>query len=140
MVPDNVEPDATGPVGLTVAQMAKATGVTGHTLRYYERAGLINPITRTTGNQRRYQPGDVEWVKFVVRLRETGMPIAQIREYATLRAQDDTTRDEQLAMLADHQRTVRRQIKRLHAHERALTAWIEDHRHTGTGTEPTDDE
>lgn len=138
MVPEDVEPDEAPPVGLTVAQMAKATGITGHTLRYYERAGLINPITRTSGNQRRYQPGDVEWVRFVVRLRETGMPIDQIREYAALRAQGDSARVEQVAMLADHQRTVRRQIKRLRAHERALTDWIENHRHTGTGTELAD--
>lgn len=137
MVPEDAEPEAAGPVGLTVAQMAKATGVTGYTLRYYERAGLIHPIHRTSGNQRRYQPDDVEWVRFLVRLRETGMPIDQIREYATLRAQGESAREEQLAMLAGHQRTVRRQIKRLRAHERALTSWIEDQRRTDA---PTDDE
>ena len=140
MVPDDAELEVAAPVGLTVAQMAKATGISGHTLRYYERAGLIHPITRTSGNQRRYQPGEVEWVKFIVRLRETGMPIARIREYAALRAQGESAREEQLAMLAEHQRTARLQIKRLRAHDRALTAWIESHRQTDTGTELTDDE
>lgn len=115
--------------------MAEATGVSGHTLRYYESAGLIHPITRTAGNQRRYQPDDIEWVKFLVRLRETGMPVVQMREYAALRAQGEPAREEQLAMLAQHQRTVRRHIKRLRGHEQALAAWIENHRQTGTGTE-----
>lgn len=137
MVPKDEEPEAAGPVGLTVAEMAKATGITGHTLRYYERAGLIHPITRTAGNQRRYQPGDVKWIRFVMRLRETGMPIAQIRTYASLRTQGDAAREERLAMLLEHQRTVRRYIKRVRAHDRALTDWIENHRQTDTGTEPT---
>lgn len=60
----------------------------GYTLRYYERAGLIQAVTRTGGNQRRYQPGDVEWVRFL-RLRETGMPISQMHQYADLRAEGE---------------------------------------------------
>lgn len=138
MLDDRAETDTAATPGLTVAQMAEATGVTGHTLRYYERAELIHPITRTEGNQRRYQAGDVEWVGFLVRLRETGMPIAQMREYAALRSQGDATLPEQLALLAEHQNTVRRQIKRLRGHERALDAWIENHRPTGTGAAPID--
>lgn len=64
---------------LTVAQMSAATGVPAHTLRYYERVELIRPVARNSGNQRRYSAADVEWVKFLLRLRETGMPIAQMR-------------------------------------------------------------
>ena len=73
--------------GLTVAQMSAATGLSAHTLRYYERAELIRSVARTAGNQRRYSAADVTWLAFLLRLRETGMPIAQMREYAALRAQ-----------------------------------------------------
>lgn len=110
--------------GLTVAQMSAATGVSGHTLRYYERAGLIRPVARNAGNQRRYSEADVEWVTFLLRLRETGMPIAQMREYALLRARGPATTESRLGMLEAHQAGLREQINRLRAHERALTAKI----------------
>lgn len=121
MLDDDTPPETAEPVGLSVAQMAETTGISGHTLRYYERAGLIQPITRTPGGQRRYQPEDVEWIRFLRRLRETGMPIAQMRHYADLRAHGDTTFRERLELLREHQREVRRQIARLRAHDRALT-------------------
>lgn len=104
--------------------MTETTGFSGHTLRYYERAGLIQPITRTPGGRRRYQPGDVEWVRFLRRLRETGMPIAQMRHYADLRAHGDTTIQERLELLKEHQREVRRQIAQLGSHDRALTDYL----------------
>jgi DNA-binding transcriptional MerR regulator len=114
--------------GLTVAQMAAATGVSGHTLRYYERAGLIRPVTRNLGNQRRYQADDVEWVKFLLRLRDTGMPISQMRAYAELRAQGSATIEPRLALLEAHQRGLHDQIARLRNHEKALIAKIATYR------------
>ncbi|WOP17352.1 MerR family transcriptional regulator [Raineyella sp. LH-20] len=115
--------------GLTVAQMATATGVSTHTLRYYERAGLIHPIARTAGNQRRYSPDDVAWLEFLLRLRETGMPIAQMREYAVLRAQGAATTEARLALLETHRTAVRARIAALRRHEQALEAKIETYRH-----------
>ena len=111
-------------VGLTVAQMSAATGVTAHTLRYYERAGLIRPVVRNSGNQRRYSAADVEWVKFLLRLRETGMPIAQMRDYSVLREQGPVTTEPRLRMLETHQAGLREQIARLRIHEKALAAKI----------------
>lgn len=111
-----------------MAEMSAVTGVSGYTLRYYERAGLIEAVTRTSGNQRRYQPGDVEWVRFLLRLRETGMPIAQMREYADLRAQGAASIRARLALLAEHHERLREQITTLHGHERALRAKVETYR------------
>lgn len=133
--------------GLSVAQMSELTGVSGYTLRYYERAGLIQSVARSGGNQRRYQAMDVEWVRFLLRLRETGMPIARMREYATLRAQGDATLQPRLAMLVEHQEVLHRQIATLRAHERALAVKIGTYRQliadagvpsssAGTATEP----
>jgi len=122
MVDDN-QPD-----GLTVADMAALTGVPADTLRYYERAGLIQPVARTAGNQRRYSQADVEWVRFLLRLRETGMPIAQMRRYAALRAEGVSTTAERLAMLEEHQRRLREQVALLRHHERALAAKIATYR------------
>jgi len=120
---------------LSVAQMTEATGVTAHTLRYYERAGLIRPVARNAGNQRRYSAADVEWVAFLLRLRETGMPIARMREYADLRRLGDTTIEERLRILEVHQITVREQIALLRTHENALNAKMHVYRRTLTAEE-----
>ncbi|KTS55361.1 MerR family transcriptional regulator [Microbacterium testaceum] len=120
---------------LTVAQMAEATGVTAHTLRYYERAGLIRPVARNAGNQRRYSAVDVEWVAFLLRLRQTGMPIAHMREYADLRQLGDATIDDRLRLLEAHQIAVREQIAVLRAHEKALDDKVRVYRRTLTTRE-----
>ncbi len=110
--------------GLTIAEMSERTGVSNHTLRYYERAGLIRSIPRNAGNQRRYAPADIEWLRFLLRLRETGMPIARMREYADLRSQGHRTTSARLALLEAHQRELRNQIERLRQHAAALDAKI----------------
>ncbi|WP_084074462.1 MerR family transcriptional regulator [Demequina sp. NBRC 110052] len=114
--------------GLTVAQMSEAIGMTAHTLRYYERAGLIRTVSRSAGNQRRYSAADVEWLRFLVRLRETGMPIARMREYAGLRARGPATTDSRLRLLEEHHADLRQQITLLRAHERALAVKIAAYR------------
>jgi len=106
--------------GLSVAQMATLTGVSADTLRYYERAGLIPHVTRNAGNQRRYQQSDVEWIRFLLRLRQTGMPIAAMRAYAGLREQGESTVAARMALLSDHQQRLRDQLRVLRAHHRAL--------------------
>ena len=66
--------------GLSIAEASAATGVSTHTLRYYERAGLmLRPVDRASSTHRRYSDGDIGWVRFLTRLRWTGMPISVIR-------------------------------------------------------------
>ena len=78
---------------LAISEVAEATGLSPHTLRYYERAGLmLAPVDRSTSTHRRYSDADVGWVTFLTKLRATGMPIATVREYVDLvRTGDDTT-------------------------------------------------
>ncbi|MFI2754548.1 MerR family transcriptional regulator [Cellulomonas sp. P22] len=115
--------------GLTVAQMAAATGLSAHTLRYYERAGLIRSVARSAGNQRRYSASDIEWLRFLLRLRETGMPIAQMRKYAELRAEGTPTTEARLALLEAHRTGLHEQIALLLSHEKTLDAKIATYRH-----------
>lgn len=126
--------DVTQP--LTVAQMADVTGVSAHTLRYYERAGLIHAVGRSAGNQRRYSSEDVEWLKFLLRLRATGMPIAQMRRYAELRALGADTMAERMSLLESHRVGLRQQVDRLHRHEDALMAKIDKYRTDLAAWEP----
>lgn len=106
--------------------MSEATGVSAHTLRYYERAELIRPVGRSSRNQRRYSAADVEWVRFLLRLRETGMRITQMREYAVLREQGPVTTEARATRV--HQTGLREQIARLRAHEEALAEKITTYR------------
>lgn len=63
-------------VGVAISEAAAATGLSTHTLRYYERAGLmLDPIDRASSTHRRYTESDIGWVQFLTRLRSTGMPI-----------------------------------------------------------------
>jgi DNA-binding transcriptional MerR regulator len=70
------------PTEMTIAEAAREAGVSVHTLRYYERAGLLTPIERNGSGHRRFTPEDVEWVVVCTKLRATKMPIRRIREYA----------------------------------------------------------
>jgi DNA-binding transcriptional MerR regulator len=132
--------DETGRTGLTVAQMAAATGVSAHTLRYYEKAGLIEPVARNAGNQRRYSAADIEWLRFLLRLRETGMPISQMREYAELRAEGAQTVAARLSLLEDHHAGLREQIALLRQHEKALAAKIAIYRSDLAASHSADDQ
>ncbi|MEO6354867.1 MAG: MerR family transcriptional regulator [Burkholderiaceae bacterium] len=70
---------------LTIQQAAAATGLTVHTLRYYERIGLIDPIPRKDNKHRLYREEDILWISFLLKLRSTGLPVQKMLRYAELR-------------------------------------------------------
>ena len=92
---------------LTISDAARASGVSAHTLRYYERAGLLDPVDRAASGHRRYAEEDLARIQFLTKLRSTGMPIRQIREYADLMRRGDDTHEARLALLEAHRDAVR---------------------------------
>lgn len=89
--------------GVTIAEAARRTGVSVHTLRYYERAGLVvTSVGRTATGRRRYRQLDLDWIDVCTRLRATGMPIRLIRRYAELVAAGHGNEAERLALLEAH--------------------------------------
>jgi DNA-binding transcriptional MerR regulator len=92
---------------LTISDAARLSGVSAHTLRYYERAGLLDPIDRAASGHRRYAEEDLARIQFLTKLRSTGMPIRQIREYADLMRRGDDTHEARLALLEAHGDAVR---------------------------------
>lgn len=84
---------------LTIQEVTKATGLSAHTLRYYERIGLIHPIEREQNTRRRYTPDDVGWIDFLLKLRAIGMSIKDMQKYAELQRQGDETLPERVEML-----------------------------------------
>ncbi|WP_198019633.1 MerR family transcriptional regulator [Pseudogulbenkiania sp. MAI-1] len=75
---------------LTIGAVAAHTGLTEHTLRYYEKVGLIDPIPRGPGGPRRYREQDLRWLEFLLRLRATGMPLCDMLAYAEQRRVGNT--------------------------------------------------
>ncbi len=71
-------------IPLSISEVAAATGVTAHTLRYYERAELLDPIEKNRSGRRRFGERDVARIEFIGRLPATGMPIRDIRRYVNL--------------------------------------------------------
>jgi DNA-binding transcriptional MerR regulator len=102
-----VKPQPLPEAGVSIAEAARRTGVSVHTLRYYERAGLvITPVDRTAGGRRRYRQLDLEWIKVCSRLRATGMPIKSIRRYAELVAAGAGNEKDRLALMEAHRADV----------------------------------
>src|SRR5687767_9337639 len=95
---------------LTISDAARASGVTAHTLRYYERAGLLDPVDRAESGHRRYAEDDLVRIQFLTKLRSTGMPNRVVREYAELMRGGDETHGDRLALLERHRDAVRAQL------------------------------
>jgi DNA-binding transcriptional MerR regulator len=87
---------------ISIGELSRLTGLTAHTLRFYESAGVLKPVGRASNGHRRYHSNDVLWLEFVLKLKLTGMPLAEIRRYAQLREQGEMTLDSRLAMLTRH--------------------------------------
>ena len=93
---------------LTIQQAAAVTGLTVHTLRYYERIGLIDPIPRKDNKHRLYGEKDILWIEFLLKLRSTGLPIQKMLRYAELRRLGNQRESvsERKAMLEQHTRSL----------------------------------
>jgi len=97
---------------LSISEVAEATGLTTHTLRYYERAGLmLHEVDRASSQHRRYSAADVGWLVFLTRLRSTAMPIARMREYVQLVRRGDDTTLERRDLLLEHRIAVVAQVE-----------------------------
>lgn len=96
---------------LSIGQVAERTGLSVHALRWFEREGLfLRPIPRTVGGRRTFDSDDVVWLVLLNRLRASGMPIAEIRRFATLVQAGPGNEADRLALLDAHEREVRNRI------------------------------
>ena len=122
---------------LTIEQVAGRTGLSAHTLRYYERIGLLDPVGRATSGHRRYAAKDLAWIDFLTRLRATGMPIRHMQEFAALRRQGDTTIARRRVLLEVHQQMVQKHIEELQQNQQAITRKIETYHRSILKLPPT---
>jgi len=100
---------------LGIGEVARQTGLSVHALRYYEREGLMlsRHVTRGTGGHRRYSRQDVFWLRMCIKLRASGMPLAQIRLYADLVREGPGNEQQRLDLLREQQARVESQLAEL---------------------------
>ncbi|WP_379137961.1 MerR family transcriptional regulator [Paenibacillus sp. sgz500958] len=103
----------------TISEVARSIGITAHTLRYYEKEEIIVPKRNLYG-ERVYDDSDLAWLRFVVKLKQTQMPIMQIREYTRLYKEGEHTTKDRLKLLEDHREDIQSQMKALAATEKML--------------------
>ena len=111
----------TAPRTYSIAETAELTGLTAHTLRYYERDGLmLREVGRSASGHRRYTDQDLTWIDLITRLRATGMPIRDVRRYAALVRDGDGNEVERLTLLRDHRQRMLAQLAQTQEHLGAI--------------------
>lgn len=98
---------------MNIGEVGRRVGLSEHTLRYYEKVGLLPPVRRTAGGQRLFSPEDLRLLSFLVKLRATRMPLKQMLRYTALLRQGDVTISERRRMLEVHQVKVESDIAEL---------------------------
>ncbi|SFR99223.1 MerR family transcriptional regulator [Sphingomonas jatrophae] len=111
-------------VALTIGKLASATGTKVETVRYYERAGLIDPPARTDGNYRAYRPEDLERLRFIRRTRDLGFSLDEVRALLNLAAQRDRDCGTVDELATRHLEEIDRKIADLMALRRELAGVI----------------
>ena len=98
---------------MAIGDVAERTGLSVHTLRYYERIGLLDPVPRDSGGRRAFGADDLAWLTLLTKLRRTGMPIAEMVRYAELVRGGPATHPERLLLLQRHRDAVAARIAEL---------------------------
>ena len=93
----------------SISEAAEKCGLSQHTLRWYERIGLLGPVARDANGRRRFDDSDLDWLGLITRLRETGMPVSEMQRYAEL-VRSGGGEAERLELLQHHREEVRRAL------------------------------
>ena len=104
--------------GMNIRAFAERTGLSAHTLRYYEKIGLMPQVKRSRSGQRRYSDEDAARVSLVQCFKATGMPLKEVQRFAQLERRGDATLRERLELLRAHEHSVqaqRAELERQHA-------------------------
>ena len=100
---------------MTIKEVSEEFGISQDTLRYYERVGLIPPVTRTSSGNRDYQESDLGWVENAVWMRNAGVPIEALIEYVKLYQMGDTTFEARRQLLQEQYDALQEQKEQIEA-------------------------
>lgn len=105
---------------MNIQKVAQLTGLSAHTLRYYEKIGLLLNIARNSSGHRCYSEQDLMWIEFIKRLKATSMPLSEMKKFAELRTHGDSTIGQRVAILEHHQKRVQDQMDQLRLHQEKI--------------------
>lgn len=100
---------------MTIKEVSEKFDISQDTLRYYERVGMIPPVTRTAGGIRDYQKDDIAWVELAICMRSAGLPVEAMIEYVRLTQEGDSTIPARLQLLADQREVLLKQKEKIDA-------------------------
>lgn len=98
---------------MTIKEISEQLGVSQDTLRYYEKVGMIPPVTRTKGGIRDYQEDDIAWVKLATCMRNAGLPVKVMIDYLNLYKQGDSTIQVRCDLLKEQREKLLEQRKQI---------------------------
>jgi DNA-binding transcriptional MerR regulator len=100
-----------GETSLSIGEVSALTGLTAHTLRFYEQEGLfVAPVRRNAAGRRVFTGEEVGWLKVCTKLRSSGMPLPEIRRYAQLAREGAGNEAERFEILRRHEARVQQQV------------------------------
>lgn len=112
-------------IAYTITQASKRTGLTVHTLRFYEKEGLLPYVERDSAGNRIYQESDFRWLDLIICLKSSGMPIKKIKDYVLWSIEGDATLDIRLEMMRSHKNTILEKISELEKYIKQIDYKIE---------------
>lgn len=112
---------------MTIAEVSKKYNISTDTLRYYERIGLIPPVTRTSGGIRNYSENDCYWVELIKCMRSAGIQIDALIEYVSLFQQGKHTAEARKQILIEQRRQLLERISDMQKSLELLNLKIENY-------------
>jgi DNA-binding transcriptional MerR regulator len=105
---------------LTIKEVSDKLGLSVHTLRYYEKEGLIRNVKRDINGFRNYSGDDAGWLDLIMKLKLTKMPLKDLKKYADLFYANDPDMDKRIEILKSHRKRVQQEIENLMIADRVI--------------------
>jgi len=100
-------------MGYSIKQVAEKVDLTAYTLRYYEKEGLLPSVERDEHGNRVFDDSDIEWITLICCLRDTGMPVAEIKRYVGLCMEGNKTINIRRQIILEHKYKVEKKIEEM---------------------------
>ncbi|WP_445491352.1 MerR family transcriptional regulator [Niallia sp. 03133] len=107
-------------MSFTIGQVSEQIGLSIHTLRYYEKEGILPEVKRNESGVRMYETREIEILQFICCLRATGMTISDLKEFVRLERQGDKTIDPRIDMLQKQKEKVESQVEQIMAYQKKI--------------------
>ena len=111
----------------SIREVSEKTGLSAHTLRYYEKEGLLSGVERTSGGFRQYTDSDLETLWLIRCLKNTGMRLQEITRFVKLAREGDRTLREQVALLREHRESVIARMEEIQSYLEQVTRKLDDY-------------